>query len=303
MGSIVQVGWIYGSTTEDVLTGLTIHGRGWRSAYCSPDPPTFLGCAPPGGPGSMTQRKRWSTGLLKIWFSTKNPLVPTLPGKFQIRQCMAYMWLILWGLRSIPELCYAILPAYCIITDSHFMPKVREPTILIPVAIFVIYNLYTLSEYLCSGLSTHAWWNNQRIWRLNTMTAWFFGFLSVVLKLLGISNTVFEVTQKDTSTNANDNDTNSGRYTFDESPMFILGTTILLVNLTALAIGLLGFRSKSGDGNGSGIGEFICSVWVVLLFWAFSKGLFGKGKYGIPFSTIYKSWAIVLLFVQLCKWS
>ncbi|GMP53945.1 hypothetical protein CsSME_00019255 [Camellia sinensis var. sinensis] len=303
MGSIVQVGWIYGSTTEDVLTGLTIHGRGWRSAYCSPDPPAFLGCAPPGGPGSMTQRKRWYTGLLEIWFSTKNPLVPTLQGKFQIRQCMAYMWLIMWGLRSIPELCYAILPAYCIITNSHFMPKVREPTILIPVAIFVIYNLYTLSEYLRSGLSTHAWWNNQRIWRLNTMTAWFLGFLSVVLKLLGISNTVFEVTQKDTSTNANDNDANSGRYTFDESPMFILGTTILLVNLTALAIGLLGFRSKSGDGNGSGIGEFICSVWLVLLFWAFSKGLFGKGKYGIPFSTIYKSWAIVLLFVQLCKWS
>ncbi|KAI8012702.1 Cellulose synthase-like protein B3 [Camellia lanceoleosa] len=297
-----EVGWIYGSTTEDVLTGLTIHGRGWRSAFCSPDPPAFLGCAPPGGPGSMTQQKRWSTGLLEIWFSTKNPLVPTLQGKLQIRQCMAYMWLILWGLRSIPELCYAILPAYCIITNSHFMPKVREPTILIPVAIFVMYNLYTLSEYLRSGLSAHAWWNNQRIWRLNAMTAWFFGFLSVVLKLLGISNTVFEVTQKATSTNADDNDANSGRFTFDESPIFILGTTILLVNLTALAIGLLGFRSESGDGNGSGIGEFICSVWVVLLFWAFFKGLFGKGKYGIPFSTLYKSWAIVLLFVQLCKW-
>ncbi|KAF5950079.1 hypothetical protein HYC85_012072 [Camellia sinensis] len=42
-----EVGWIYGSTTEDVLTGLTIHGRGWRSAYCSPDPPAFLGCATP----------------------------------------------------------------------------------------------------------------------------------------------------------------------------------------------------------------------------------------------------------------
>ncbi|KAF5950080.1 hypothetical protein HYC85_012073 [Camellia sinensis] len=150
-------------------------------------------------------------------------------------------------------------PPLAISTDT-----VREPTILIPVAIFVIYNLYTLSEYLHGGLSAHAWWNNQRMWRLNAMTAWFFGFLSVVLKLLGLSNTVFEVTQKATSTNANDNDANSGRFTFDESPIFILGTTILLVNLTALAIGLLGFRSESGDGNGSGIGEFICSVWVVL---------------------------------------
>ncbi|THG13590.1 hypothetical protein TEA_007853 [Camellia sinensis var. sinensis] len=179
---------------------------------------------------------------------------------------------------------------------------VGEPVIFIPIALFAIYNLYTLSEYLRIGLSTRAWWNNQRIWRLNTMIAWSFGVLSVLLKLLGLSDTVFEVTQKDQSTNVDDNNANAGKFTFDDSPSFVLGTTILLVNLTALAIGLLRFRLVGGAGNGSGIGEFICSMWVVLCFWAFLRGLFGKGKYGIPSSIIYKSGALALLFVQSCKW-
>ncbi|GMP53943.1 hypothetical protein CsSME_00019252 [Camellia sinensis var. sinensis] len=125
MATIVQVGWMYGSTTEDVLTGHTIHGRGWKSTFCSPNPPAFHGCAPPGGPATMIQQKRWATGLLEILFTPKNTFILTLNGKLQFRQCLAYTCVILWGLRSIAELCYAAPSAYCLITDSHFMPKVR----------------------------------------------------------------------------------------------------------------------------------------------------------------------------------
>ncbi|CAK7348999.1 unnamed protein product [Dovyalis caffra] len=56
-----EVGWQYGSTVEDNLTGLMIHARGWRSVLCTPDPHAFLGCAPSQGPISMTQQKRWAT--------------------------------------------------------------------------------------------------------------------------------------------------------------------------------------------------------------------------------------------------
>ncbi|XP_031286056.1 cellulose synthase-like protein B3, partial [Pistacia vera] len=118
-----KFGWIYGSTVEDVLTGLTIHEKGWKTGYCSPDPPAFLGCAAPGGPAMMVQQKRWATGLLEIFFSKHNPIIGTLKGKLQFRQSLAYLWLLVWGLRSIFELCYAILPAYCILTDSNFLPK------------------------------------------------------------------------------------------------------------------------------------------------------------------------------------
>lgn len=118
------MGWLYGSKNDDVLTGLMIHKRGWRSGYCSPNTPAFLGCAPSCGPASMTQQKRWATGLLEILFSKHNPVFATFSGKLQFRQCFGYLWILIWGLRSIPEVCYVALPAYCIITNSNFFPKV-----------------------------------------------------------------------------------------------------------------------------------------------------------------------------------
>ncbi|KAM1429458.1 hypothetical protein ACFX2I_045655 [Malus domestica] len=299
----IKVGWRYGSTTEDILTGLSIHNKGWNSIFCTPDPPAFLGCAPTGGPDSMTQQKRWATGLLEILLSKNCPIFGTLFGNLQFRMFLGYFWVLSWGLRCIPELCYAALPAYSIITNTHFLPKGQEPTYYIPIALFVLYHIYTLSEYLQTGLSIRAWWNNQRMGRITVMSAWLFGFISVILKLLGISETVFEVTRKDQSTSSDEGseDTEAGRFTFDKSPIFVPPTTILLVQLTALATAFLGLRPQDQDELGSGSLEVISSVWLVLCLWPFLKGLFGTGKYGIPLSTISKSVGFTVLFYTLCR--
>ncbi|KAL5794123.1 hypothetical protein ACOSP7_002717 [Xanthoceras sorbifolium] len=301
-----KVGWMYGSATEDVLTGLMIHTRGWKSGYCNSDPPGFLGCATSTSIAAMIQQKRWCTGLIEILFSKNNPISGTLVANLQFRQCLAYLYVQFWGLRSIPELCYAALPAYCIITDSNFLPK--EPGIYIPVTVFVVYNLYTLSEYLRMGFSISSWWNNQSMTRIITMTSWIFGVLNAVLKLVGLLEIDFEITKKDlvdhqSSTSSDDDniDENASKFIFDESAFFVLGTTILLVQLAALATGLLGLQSPGGQG--SGLGEIFYSVLVVLWFRPFVEGLFRKGKYGIPLSTICKSATLALLFVCLCKQS
>ena len=93
-------------------------------AFPMPNPQAFLGFAPSGGPTAMTQQKRWATGLLEVLLSKDCPILATLFAKLHWRQCLAYLWIFTWGLRSIPELCYAFLPTYCIITNSHFLPKV-----------------------------------------------------------------------------------------------------------------------------------------------------------------------------------
>ncbi|CAK9160381.1 unnamed protein product [Ilex paraguariensis] len=174
-----------------------------------------------------------SWGEKEILLSPKSPIFTTFNSELQFRQCLAYVGIQMSALQTIPEICYAALPAYCIITNSHFLPKVYEPTKLIIVAFFLIYNIYTLLESVRVGLSIQAWWNNQKMSRIISVTSWFFGFLSGTLKLLGLSETMFEVTKKNQTTGAHDTNASAGRFTFDESLIFVPGTTILLVNLTA----------------------------------------------------------------------
>ncbi|VFQ62162.1 unnamed protein product [Cuscuta campestris] len=298
-----QVGWIYGSATEDILTGLTIHRKGWRSANCDPKPSCFLGCAPAGGPAALTQQKRWATGIMEIFTSMNSPIMGTLFGRLKFRQCLSYLWVMAWPIRPIFELSYSLLPAYCIFTNSHFQPKVNEgATIAIPSSIFILYNLYTLFEYVNAGESIRAWWNNQRMQKVTSSASWLFGFLSGIVKVVGFSDTAFEVTKKEHSSDgvvANKEQYDAGTFTFDNSPLFIPGTTILLVNIAALFVGLVDYITK--EKVGWSLGEVICSVWVILMYWPFLKGLFRKGKYGIPLPIILKSGGLALLCIHACK--
>ncbi|XVF81628.1 hypothetical protein PTKIN_Ptkin15bG0170400 [Pterospermum kingtungense] len=296
-----KCGWIYGSTAEDSHTGLTIHIKGWKSTLLRPEPPAFMGCAPSGGPETMTQQKRWTTGLMEILVGKNNPIIGTLTAKLRFRMCLAYLLNLIWGLNSIPELFYALLPAYCILNDSHFLPKVEEPAIWIPIAIFVTYNLHTLREYLKTGLSIQAWWNNVRMARITATSAHLFGLLTVILKLLGISDAVFEVTQKDQSNSDGDDTGYVTKFTFNRSAFFIPGTALLLLHLVALLALSLRLQSPVDGAHGVGIGEVFCSLWVVLCFWPFLKGLFERGKYRIPSSTIVKSAALASTFVYFCR--
>ncbi|XP_045805954.1 cellulose synthase-like protein B4 [Trifolium pratense] len=296
-----KMGWVYGSITEDVPTGLNIHRKGWRSEPITPDPTAFMGSAPGGLLTTMVQQKRWGSGLTVVFFSKHSPVMGILFGKIQFRAGLSYFWLTNWGLRSVFEVSYAALVAYCIITNTNIFPKGLG--LWIPLTLFGIYTIHTLQEYLSKGLSIRCWWNNQRMITIRSTSVWFIGFLSAMVKLLGISDTVFEVTQKENpnSVAAAGDDADAGRFTFDESSAFVVGTTILLVQLTALVVKILGVQLEAHSGNGCGIGELMCSVYLVVCYWPFLKGLFARGKYGIPLSTIFKSALLAFIFVHFCR--
>ncbi|MEH6695066.1 MAG: UDP-forming cellulose synthase catalytic subunit [Hyphomonas sp.] len=70
---IMEIGGIQGDTiTEDAETALELHSRGYRSAYV--DRPMVAGLSPETFSGFITQRMRWTQGMVQI-FLLKNPLL------------------------------------------------------------------------------------------------------------------------------------------------------------------------------------------------------------------------------------
>uniref|UniRef100_A0A0E0KQQ9 Cellulose synthase-like protein H1 n=1 Tax=Oryza punctata TaxID=4537 RepID=A0A0E0KQQ9_ORYPU len=306
-----EVGWVYGSLTEDILTGQRIHATGWRSVLMETDPPAFMGSAPIGGPACLTQFKRWATGLFEIIISRNNPILATMFMRLKFRQCLAYLIVHGWPLRAPFELCYGLLGPYCLLTNQSFLPKASEDGFSIPLALFISYNTYNFMEYMVCGLSARAWWNNHRMQRIVSVSAWALAFLIVLLKTLGLSETVFEVTGKDKSISDDDGNTDGadpGRFTFDSSPVFIPVTALAMLNIVAINIGAWGAVFGTSEGV-PGAGEFMCCGWLVLCFFPFVRGLVGKGSYGIPWSVKLKAsllvamrqtlWALKGCFVKL----
>jgi hypothetical protein len=181
--------------------------------------------------------------------------------------------------------------------------QASEPGFAIPVALFVACNVYGLAEYMECRLSARAWWNNLRMQRIVSSSAWLLAFLTVVLKTLGLSETVFEVTRKEQQGDAGDgaDDADPGRFTFDSSPVFVPPTALTILAVVAIAVGA--WRAVVGGaeaGLGPGVGEFACCGWLVLCFLPFVRGLVGNGSYGIPWSVKMKAGLLVAAFVHLC---
>nr|WP_273388527.1 UDP-forming cellulose synthase catalytic subunit [Thermomonas hydrothermalis] len=71
--ALMEVGGVSGqSITEDAETALSLHARGWKSAYINR--PMIAGLQPETYSGFITQRVRWAQGMLQILL-LKNPLI------------------------------------------------------------------------------------------------------------------------------------------------------------------------------------------------------------------------------------
>lgn len=133
---------------------------------------------------------------------------------------------------------------------------------------------------------------------------WLLAFLTVLLKTLGLSDTVFEVTRKDTSTSGGDcsaDEAALGRFTFDSSPVFVPATAIAILNIVGIAVGVWRVVAGAVEDGGPGVGEFVFCSWLLLCFWPFVAGIVGKGSYGIPWSVKLKAGLLVAAFVHFCR--
>lgn len=224
-----EIGWIYGSATEDVLTGLKIHCRGWKSVYCVPSPPAFVGRAPTSSEDALTTRKRWSIGALEILFSKHSPALLRHSDGLSLLQRMAYLWFSSYPLICFPILLYAMLPAICLITRRSIFPQVHDPAIMISICLFLtIYGL-DYYEHTFVEVGVMEWWNIKRMDAIVSVSSHAFATMEVVLMKMGISDAKFVVTPKDENMSLEESN-KMGFGVKSNSPLFIAPTVLVLVN-------------------------------------------------------------------------
>ncbi|KAL6313226.1 hypothetical protein AAG906_018692 [Vitis piasezkii] len=82
-----KMGFRYGSLVEDLYTSCLMQCEGWKSIYCNPKRPAFLGESPINLHDFLNQTMRWSVGLLEVAFSRYSPIT----FEYQILG-FCYMW-------------------------------------------------------------------------------------------------------------------------------------------------------------------------------------------------------------------
>ncbi|WOG87568.1 hypothetical protein DCAR_0206797 [Daucus carota subsp. sativus] len=192
-----EMGFRYGSLVEDLNTGYRMQCQGWRSVFCNPTRPAFLGSSPITLHDMLNQTKRWSMGLLDITFSRYNPLF------FGVRflnplQAFCFGHYTFWPIWSIPLIIYSFLPQLALINSSHaIFPKVTDHwSFLLYVFLFLGSYTQDLLQYVTFGSTAKKWWNNQRVWMMRSLSSFPFALIEYILERCGLSSFGFNVTSK-----------------------------------------------------------------------------------------------------------
>ncbi|GLJ23961.1 hypothetical protein SUGI_0455530 [Cryptomeria japonica] len=288
-----EMGWMYGSSVEDLMTGLKIHSLGWNSIYYSSEKPAFMGCAPGNGPDTLVQYKRWATGMLEILISRLCPFLG-MNSQLTLRQRMLYAYCTLSTITSMVVLVYVLLPAFSLLSGKAFLPKIEDPTFMVAAGLFLSMYGNDLFEYLMCGCSVREWWNNQRMALISRLSSHLFALFDIVMMLVGLSEIGFVVTPK----GGENDEVNEGEFTFNSSPLFIPPTTIVLINLAALIKSTFQIVVGRCEVKDKLFAEYFCSAWVVINLWPFLKGLVRKGKCGLPWSVVIKASCLAVFLAR-----
>ncbi|CAI9283470.1 unnamed protein product [Lactuca saligna] len=175
-----EIGLKYGCPVEDVITGLSIHCRGWKSVFHNPKRNAFLGVAATTLDQTLVQHKRWSEGDLMILISKYSPAWYGI-GRVHPGLLMGYMMYCLWATSSLPTIYYSIVPSLCLLNDVQLFPQVSSIWFLPYAYIIISITAYNYLEFLRCGGTTRGWWNDRRIWLYKRTSSYLFALLDTIL--------------------------------------------------------------------------------------------------------------------------
>ncbi|PIA48393.1 hypothetical protein AQUCO_01400774v1 [Aquilegia coerulea] len=290
-----EIGWIYGSVTEDILTGFKMHARGWRSIYCMPDPPAFKGSAPINLSDRLNQVLRWALGSVEILLSRHCPIWYGYGGRLKWLERFAYINTTIYPITAIPLLAYCTLPAVCLLTGKFIIPQISNIASIWFLSLFLSIFATGILEMRWSGVGIDEWWRNEQFWVIGGVSAHLFAVVQGLLKVLAGIDTNFTVTSK-----SSDEDGDFAElYMFKWTTLLIPPTTLLVINLIGVVAGI-SYAINSGYASwGPLFGKLFFAFWVIVHLYPFLKGLMGRQN---RTPTIVVVWAILLASIFSLLW-
>ncbi|XP_062099345.1 probable cellulose synthase A catalytic subunit 6 [UDP-forming] [Humulus lupulus] len=292
-----QVGWIYGSVTEDILTGFKMHCHGWRSIYCIPARPAFKGSAPINLSDRLDQVLRWALGSVEIFMSRHCPLWYGYGGGLKWLERLSYVNATIYPWTSIPLFAYCTLPAVCLLTGKFIIPELSKVASMWFLSLFLCIFATSILEMRWSGVGIDEWWRNEQFWVIGGVSAHLFAVFQGMLKVLGGVNTSFKVTSKESDQDL------SELYELKWTTLLIPPTTLLIINLIGVVCGVSVAMNSSGYGGESSwgplFGKLFFAFWVIVHLYPFLKGLLGRQN---RTPTIIILWSILLATIFSFFW-
>nr|AFI71895.1 cellulose synthase 6 [Paeonia lactiflora] len=289
-----EVGWIYGSVTEDILTGFKMHCHGWRSIYCIPARPPFKGSAPINLSDRLHQVLRWALGSIEIFLSRHCPLWYGYGGGLEWLERLSYINATVYPWTSIPLLAYCTLPAVCLLTGKFITPELSNVASLWFLSLFICIFTTSILEMRWSGVGIDEWWRNEQFWVIGGVSAHLFAVFQGLLKVLAGVDTNFTVTSK-----GGDDAEFSELYAFKWTTLLIPPTTLLIINLIGVVAGVSNAINNGYESWGPLFGKLFFAFWVIVHLYPFLKGLLGRQN---RTPTIIIVWSILLASIFSLLW-
>ncbi|XP_073001303.1 cellulose synthase A catalytic subunit 7 [UDP-forming] [Typha latifolia] len=289
-----EIGWIYGSVTEDILTGFKMHCRGWKSVYCVPERPAFKGSAPINLSDRLHQVLRWALGSVEIFLSRHCPLWYGYGGNLKWLERLAYTNTIVYPFTSIPLLAYCTIPAVCLLTGKFIIPTLNNFASIWFIALFLSIIATGILELRWSGVSIQDWWRNEQFWVIGGVSAHLFAVFQGLLKVLAGVDTNFTVTSK-----AAEDSEFGDLYLFKWTTLLIPPTTLIILNMVGVVAGVSDAINNGYGSWGPLFGKLFFAFWVIVHLYPFLKGLMGRQN---RTPTIVILWSILLASIFSLVW-
>eukprot|EP00252_Welwitschia_mirabilis_P014831 TRINITY_DN3286_c0_g4_i1.p1 TRINITY_DN3286_c0_g4~~TRINITY_DN3286_c0_g4_i1.p1 ORF type:complete len:1099 (+),score=188.36 TRINITY_DN3286_c0_g4_i1:233-3529(+) len=290
-----EVGWTYGSVTEDILTGFKMHCHGWRSVYCIPKRPAFKGSAPINLSDRLHQVLRWALGSVEIFLSKHCPIWYGYGGGLKWLERLSYINSTVYPWTSIPLVAYCTLPAICLLTNKFIVPEISNYASVWFIGLFVCIIATGVMEMRWSGVGIDDWWRNEQFWVIGGVSSHLFAVFQGLLKVIGGVDTNFTVTSK----GGDDGGEFAELYIFKWTTLLIPPTTLLIINIIGVVSGVSDAINNGYDSWGPLFGKLFFAFWVIVHLYPFLKGLLGKQN---RTPTIVIVWSLLLASIFSLIW-